>query len=140
MIKIYTDGAYQMKTQAAGLAIIIQRHGQQKQYKIHIAKVFDNHQAEFMALDQALRILETENLLGESLFFYSDSKIVVQSVEKEYVKETQYRVLLESILCRFRLSPLAFIQWLPEKENKGADVLAKQALHQQGKLFTFIDE
>lgn len=139
MIKVFTDGAYQIKTQDAGLAVIINHNGQQKTYKYFMSNVYDNHQAEFIALDLALKILEAENLLEESLFFYSDSKIVVQSVEKEYVKEPQYQKYLTSILGRFQLATLAFIQWLPDKENKGADVLARQALLQQGKLNKLIE-
>lgn len=139
MIKVFTDGAYQIKTQDAGVAVIINHNGQQKTYKYFMSNVYDNHQAEFIALDLALKILEAENLLEESLFFYSDSKIVVQSVEKEYVKEPQYQKYLTSILGRFQLATLAFIQWLPDKENKGADVLARQALLQQGKLNKLIE-
>lgn len=139
MIKVFTDGAYQIKTHDAGLAVIINHNGQQKTYKYFMSNVYDNHQAEFIALDLALKILEAENLLEESLFFYSDSKIVVQSVEKEYVKEPQYQKYLTSILGRFQLATLAFIQWLPDKENKGADVLARQALLQQGKLNKLIE-
>lgn len=139
MIKVFTDGAFQPRTLAAGLAIIININGQQTQYKIHIPKVYDNHQAEFIAMDQALKILESRHLLKDTLFIYSDSKILVQSVEKAYVKDPQYRAYLKSILSRFQLAPLAFIQWIPEKENRGADVLAKQALRQQGKLISLIE-
>lgn len=139
MIKIFTDAAYQPKTRQAGLAIIINLEGRQKTYKIFLPEVYDNHQAEFIAIDQALKILEAENLLNNSLFFYSDSKIVVQSVEKAYVKEAQYQPYLQSILSRYQSLDLAFFQWLPEKENKGADALAKQALLKQGNLLTLIE-
>lgn len=134
MIRIFTDAAYQPKTREAGLAIIIHLEGQQKTYKLFLPEVYDNHQAEFIAVDQALKILETENLLNHSLFFYSDSKIVVQSVEKAYVKEVHYQPYLQSILSRYQALDLAFFQWLPEKKNKGADTLAKQALLKQGQL------
>ena len=134
MIKIYTDAAFQPTTHQAGLAIIIQHDGHQRQYKIHLPEVYDNHLAEFIALDQALRILEGEYTLSDTLFFYSDSKLVVQSVEKAYVKDRHYQGYLESILSRYQFASLAFIQWLPKSENKGADGVAKQALHKQGKL------
>lgn len=139
MIKIFTDAAYQPKTGQAGLAIIIRLEGQQKTYKIFLQEVYDNHQAEFIAIDQALKILEAENLLNNSLFFYSDSKIVVDSIEKAYVKEAQYQPYLESILSRYQGLDLAFFQWLPEKENKGADALSKQALLKQGYLLPLIE-
>ena len=134
MIKIYTDAAFQPTTHQAGLAIIIQHDGHQRQYKIHLPEVYDNHQAEFIALDQALRILDAEYTLSDTLFFYSDSKLVVQSVKKAYVKDHHYQGYLESILSRYQFASLAFIQWLPKSENKGADGVAKQALHKQGKL------
>ena len=134
MIKIYVDAAFHPVTHQAGLAIIFNQDGQQSHYKIHLPEVYDNHQAEFIALDQALKILEAEYSLSDTLFFYSDSKLVVQSVEKAYVKDSHYQGYLESILSRYRLASLAFIQWLPGKENKGADGLAKQALHKQGTL------
>lgn len=139
MIKIYTDAAFHPQTHQAGLAILINQDGQQTGYKIHVTSVEDNHQAEFMALAEALKLLEAEDLLSETLFFYSDSKIVVQSVEKTYVKESFYQPLLADILVRYQQISLAFIQWIPEKENRGADALAKQALHQQGKLYQIID-
>lgn len=134
MIKIYTDAAFQPSTHQAGLGIILQQEGDQSNYKVHLPEVYDNHQAEFIALDQALKILEAENRLSDTLFFYSDSKLIVQSVEKAYVKDCHYHEHLKSILSRYQLAKLAFIQWIPEKENKGADLLAKQALHKQGKL------
>lgn len=139
MIKVYTDAAFNPKTKEAGIAINIQRDGQQFAYKLYAASVSDNHLAEFIALDEALKILEAEGLLAETLFFYSDSRIVVESVEKEHVKEARYQSFLVSILARYREIELAFIQWVPEKENRGADALAKQALHRQGKLYREIE-
>lgn len=139
MIKIYTDAAFNPQTKEAGIAINIQRDGQQSTYKLYAASVSDNHLAEFIALDEALKILEAEGLLAETLFFYSDSRIVVQSVEKAYVKDARYQSLLVSILERYNQVELAFIQWVPEKENRGADTLAKQALLRQGKLYLMFE-
>lgn len=139
MIKIYTDAAFNPQTKEAGIAINIQRDGQQSTYKLYVASVSDNHLAEFIALDEALKILEAEGLLAETLFFYSDSRIVVQSVEKAYVKDARYQSLLVSILERYNQVELAFIQWVPEKENRGADTLAKQALLRQGKLYLMFE-
>lgn len=139
MLKIYIDAAFQSKTRTAGLAIIINDDGQQIPYKIRIEDVYDNHQAEFFALDQVLKLLEVNEQLDETLFIHSDSKIVVQSVQKSYVKEEHYREILKRILMRLEKAPLAFIKWIPEKENRGADQLAKQALHQQGKLMSWIE-
>ena len=139
MIKIYTDAAFHPQINQAGLAVIINQNGQQTGYKIHVTSVKDNHQAEFLALAEALKLLEAERLLSEKLFFYSDSKIVVQSVEKKYVKEALYQPLLADVLTRYQQVALAFIQWIPEKDNKGADALAKQALHQQGKRYRTIN-
>jgi len=139
LLKIYIDAAFQPQTRTAGLAIIINNDGRQTPYKIRIEDVYDNHQAEFFALDQVLKLLEGNEQLDETLFIHSDSKIVVQSVQKAYVKEEHYRETLKRILKRLEKAPLVFIKWIPEKENRGADQLAKQALHQQGKLMNWIE-
>ena len=67
------------------------------------------------------------------IVFHSDSQLVVTALHKNYIKNKQYINLFKSISRM--LDDLAFyeIKWIPEKENKGADNMAKQALAKQRK-------
>lgn len=58
----------------------------------------------------------------------SDSKIVVSSIDKAYVKNEEFKPYLERALTLIEQFDLFFIKWIPDKENKAADVLAREAI------------
>lgn len=135
MLLIHIDAAFNPKTQEAGLAYYVQRDGQEYQEKIYLSKLHDNHLAEFCCLFYGLKwIQQHEKNFDQMIVIKTDSKIVAQSVEKGYVKSERYKYQLEEILHLIAQYKLLFVNWVPEKENRIADHLAKQALHRQGKV------
>lgn len=140
MIKIYSDAAYNPKTKEAGIGIQIMKDNQRILNKLFIQSVFDNHLAEFMGLISALNYIESEYHLEQTVLFYSDSKILIDSIEKRYSNHGEYQQALTYILDKIDSIELFFPQWIPEANNKGADHLAKQALRTEGKLYKSITE
>jgi ribonuclease HI len=53
---------------------------------------------------------------------------VVNAVEKGFAKKEKYRNLLERTMNLTASFELFFIKWIPAKENKTADELAKKAV------------
>lgn len=134
MIKLYTDAAYLAKNQTGGMGIIID-YGERILLKYHRDGVEDNHLLEFQAVLLGLEYVAALNLPDERIVsLYSDSKIVMASIEKRYCKDLRYRAYLQPILDHLNRYDMVFTQWIADKENKGADQLARQALHYQGQV------
>ena len=135
MLTIYMDAAFDPKTGEAGLAYVI-IDGQSRQYnKYYCSKLMDNHQAEFVCLRQVLRdLLLVKSSLNQVIAIKTDSKIVADSFDKSYVRSNNYQAYLSEILQLADQFDLIFVTWLPERKNRQADELAKQALHRQGQV------
>ena len=130
MLTIYMDAAFDPKTGEAGLAYVIIDGQSRQSKKYYCSKLMDNHQAEFVCLRQVLRdLLLVKSSLNQVI---TDSKIVADSFDKGYVKSNNYQAYLSEILQLADQFDLIFVTWLPEKKNRQADGLAKQALHRQG--------
>jgi ribonuclease HI len=125
MLDVFIDGASAGNPGASGIGIFIKGEGHQ----IKITEVIDdtnNHIAEFHALVRALE--EVKKLKSDFIWMRSDSKIVVASIEKRYVKNEEYKPYLETALTMIDTIPTFFIKWIPDKENRAADALARQAI------------
>jgi len=127
MITVFTDGASSGNPGRSGAGIYIKAEGKIYEYAIPLG-VFSNHEAEFHAVLKALEICK-QNFPGEILSFHSDSKTVVDIIEKDFTKNKTFLPLLEKIREATNDFPYFFIKWIPEKKNKHADKLAKQAIH-----------
>lgn len=127
MIKIYIDAATHQKKQisAGGMIVLIDK--EQLQIKQPL-KAKTNNEAEFEILLFALEFAIDKQWENETIFIYSDSRIVVQSLEKKYAKDPIFSSLLKKILILIDRFDLLFIEWQGEQKNKGADNLARQAL------------
>lgn len=123
MITLFVDAARNVTSgfSAAGAVILIEK--KQYQIKSPIFKTNDNHQAEFMALSWALRHLPSSDSI---IKIYSDSKIMTDALEKKYAKH--YQPFVDKLCLLLQSYNLVLIQWIPEKENRGAHNLALQAL------------
>ncbi|MCW6676828.1 ribonuclease HI family protein [Aerococcaceae bacterium NML180378] len=132
MYKIYTDAAFNAQTKEAGIAFNAIRNGQQIKQGKYREYVLDNHEAEFQAMLMALEFLQREASTNETIMLHSDSKIVIESLDKRYVKEAQYAIWLDKILVIIDTFNLLFWKWIPDKENKGADQIAREALRKKG--------
>ncbi|MRH42458.1 reverse transcriptase-like protein [Aquibacillus halophilus] len=127
MIEIYTDGAASGDPGLSGAGIYIIDGSNKHEYSYHLGKL-SNHEAEFWAVIKALELCK-QQFPNEILSFRSDSKLVVDVVEKEFTKNVKYIHLLEKILKNSKEFPHFFIKWIPEKQNKHADRLARKAIH-----------
>ena len=130
MIKIYIDAATNQSTQKSAGGMLLLNDGQQIQ-KHHPLNAKTNNEAEFEMLVKTLEVLIEDNRQSETIFIYTDSRIVIESIKKEYAKDERFKVHLNNILqLRTQFSAL-FIEWIEEKNNKGADNLARQALQKK---------
>ena len=126
MLEVYIDGASAGNPGPSGIGIFIKGEGHHVQISEYIG-IANNHVAEFTAL---IRGLEEAKKLGTSIVsIRSDSKIVVSSIEKEYVKNEEFKPLLTQALDLVNSFDLFFIKWIPDNQNKAADALARTAIH-----------
>jgi ribonuclease HI len=132
LIEVYTDGAASGNPGISGAGIYIKANGNQYEYSIPL-KMMTNHEAEFHAVLKALEVCERE-FPNEILSFRSDSQTVVQVVENDHTKNKTFLPLLEEIRNKTEKFPYFFIKWIPEKENKNADKLARKAIQEQKRV------
>ncbi|WP_107948096.1 ribonuclease HI family protein [Lysinibacillus parviboronicapiens] len=128
MLEVYIDAASAGNPGPSGIGIFIKGEGHHLQFSEYIGHT-NNHIAEFSAL---VRGLEEAQKLGTTLVSVrSDSKIVVASMEKEYVKNEEFKPYLEQALTLASSFELFFIKWVPDSQNKAADALARAAIQQE---------
>ncbi|RBP02176.1 reverse transcriptase-like protein [Rossellomorea aquimaris] len=126
MIEVNIDGASAGNPGPSGAGILIKHNGEVEKYSIPLG-IMDNHEAEFMACKKALEICLDKH--PDTVWLKSDSQAVVHAIEKEFVRNAQYKQLLHDILDMTKQMDLFFIKWIPSKENKAADELARKAIH-----------
>ncbi|MBD8036414.1 ribonuclease HI family protein [Solibacillus sp. A46] len=125
MLEVYIDGASAGNPGPSGIGIFIKGEGHHIKISEPIGMT-NNHIAEFTAL---IRGLEEALKIGATFVsMRSDSKIVVSSIEKEYVKNEEFKPFLLEALSLIEQFELYFIKWIPDKENKAADALAREAI------------
>ncbi|ATP39722.1 ribonuclease HI [Solibacillus sp. R5-41] len=125
MLEVYIDGASAGNPGPSGIGIFLKGEGILEKISEPIG-ITNNHQAEFIAL---VRGLEEAKKTGTTFVsMRSDSKIVVSSVDKAYVKNEEFKPYLEKALQLIKQFDLFFIKWIPDKENKAADALAREAI------------
>ncbi len=125
MIEVYIDGASAGNPGPSGIGIFIKNHGHVENQSIPLGHL-TNHEAEFIALIKALEICLDHSYTIISV--RSDSTLVVDAVENEFVRNKRYAPLLETALRLSKSFELFFIKWIPSKENKKADELARKAI------------
>lgn len=130
MLEVYIDAASAGNPGPSGIGVYIKGEGHQIKISEYIGET-NNHIAEFQAL---VRGLEEAIKLGSSLVsMRSDSKIVVSSVEKAYVKSDDFKPFLDRALQLIEEIDLFFIKWIPDNQNKAADALAREAIQKNKK-------
>src|SRR5690625_1668129 len=98
MIDVFTDGASSGHPGISGAGIYIIAADHTKKHAIPLASM-TNHEAEFHAVILALDIC-INNYPNEIISLQSDSQLVVQAMEKNFVKNTLYQIGRAS--CRER--------------------------------------
>ena len=130
MIRVKTDAAVNGNPGKVGIGIEILYQKQQFLFKENSELLMDNHQAELWAIYRALIILQEKEWYQEMIFLNSDSKFAMMAIEKNYTKQIAYQDILKRVQEERKKFPQLFLEWIPEKENRGADQLARQALQQ----------
>lgn len=130
MIKVFTDAAVNGQQGMAGIGIVILQDGKQQIVKALVQKVVDNHQAELLAIQKALQYLIDHNCQSEMIFLYSDSKFAVSALAKNYTRQTAYQSTLADVQRLKKMFPRLFVEWHSQRQNRGADQLARQVLWQ----------
>ncbi|MGG0654918.1 ribonuclease HI family protein [Rummeliibacillus pycnus] len=125
MLEVYIDAASAGNPGPSAIGIFIKGEGHQVQISEPVG-ITNNHIAEFMALIRGLQ--EAAKLSTHIISVRSDSKIVVASIEKEFVKNEDYKPYLEEALKLTEQFELFFIKWIPDSQNKAADALARQGI------------
>ncbi|QBO37189.1 ribonuclease HI family protein [Periweissella cryptocerci] len=126
MIKLYTDAATRGNPGPSAAGVLVVTDTEQIQLKFPLGQM-SNHEAEFAAALIAFQQLPKYAQPNESIFFFTDSKIVDNSLTTGYAKNFQaYVDQINAIQDQFSL---VISQWLPERDNHGAHNLANQALH-----------
>lgn len=129
MIEVFTDGASYGNPGPSGAGVYIKHEQQHYRYSFFLGD-FSNHVAEFQAVIKALMICK-DKFPTDILSFRSDSRIVVDTIEKNYSKNKLFIPLLHQISEHASDFPHFFIKWIPEKQNRQADKLARQAIQHQ---------
>lgn len=129
MLKVYTDAAVKGKPGPAGCGILVTGDRYQ-QLALPLQGLWDNHLAEFKAIELALSWLVEEGLTQQFVFLFSDSQTAIHCIQDEATKNKDFQDILDRILVLKNSFDLIQFDWLPEKSNRGADNLAKQALRQ----------
>lgn len=125
MIEIYIDAASAGNPGPSAIGIFIKNGKDSKTIAKYIG-TYSNHEAEFIALKEALNICTNNHWSTVSI--KTDSKLVSDAYEKKYVKNTLFQPLLKEIIELSHFIPLCFIQWVPSTQNKVADQLARSEL------------
>lgn len=130
MIKIYIDAATNQSKELSAGGMIIVQDKQQKQLHYSLQSK-TNNEAEFEMLQLALTYCMEQAFHNSMIFIYTDSKIVTESIRKKHAKDERFKIFLTPILDLLPKFPMLFIEWVGEKDNKGADNLARQALQKR---------
>ena len=128
MLKIYVDAATKGNPGPSGVGVLMVTNTERFQYAFPLKNLYSNHEAEFQGMILGLQLAIEKQLQHENTFVYTDSKIVAETVQKNYAKRTEFKNYLTEVQELIKNFPLCIIQWIPEKENKGADNLARQGL------------
>jgi len=126
LIEVYFDGASAGNPGPSGAGIFINENGKVERHSLPLNNM-SNHEAEFHAFLFALQICREKGY--QTVSFRTDSELVNRAVEKGFVKNKSFAPLLDKALQLIAEFDLFFLKWIPSKENKNADELARAAIH-----------
>ncbi|MEI5992223.1 ribonuclease HI family protein [Enterococcus crotali] len=127
MLRLYVDAATKGNPGPSGGGIVIVGDELHEQLHVPLGEC-SNHEAEFKVFIKALELVIEKQLNNQTVLIHSDSKIVVQTIEKQYAKNPLFKPYLKIFQQIENNFPLLLVKWLPESQNKGADTLARQAI------------
>ncbi|KYG31566.1 reverse transcriptase-like protein [Priestia endophytica] len=125
MIEVFIDGASAGNPGPSGAGVFIKTQSDVHRFSFPLPHM-TNHEAEYHALIKALEVCIDKGF--KTVSCKTDSLLVEKAVDTRYVKNKLYAPLLEEAVQLIDQLDLFFIKWIPEKQNKTADVLARQAI------------
>lgn len=125
MIEVFIDGASAGNPGPSGAGVFIKTQSDVHRFSFPLPHM-TNHEAEYHALIKALEVCIDKGF--KTISCKTDSLLVEKAVDTRYVKNKLYAPLLEEAVQLIDQLDLFFIKWIPEKQNKTADVLARQAI------------
>ncbi|GAF23900.1 MULTISPECIES: ribonuclease HI family protein [Shouchella] len=133
MNRMSIDGASAGDPGPSGIGILlVYDDGQTEEFRYHIG-LLNNHEAEFEAFIIALTIAKHKQL--GHLLVQTDSRLVSEAIEKRYVKRKQFDPYVKKAQELIEAFDLFFIKWVPSKQNKKADELARLAIREPKRIF-----
>lgn len=126
MLEVYTDAATKGDPGPSFSGIYIKTKLGNHSYSAYLGEL-SNHEAEFASACHALRICK-EYFPDEIISLRTDSKIVVDTFEKNGAKNKDFLPYLETMNQLVDTFPFVFMKWIPEKENTNADQISKESL------------
>lgn len=135
MIKAFIDASTKGNPGPSGGGILlVPTDSPQEQYHFSLKDQLTNHEAEFAVFLHLLHLLIEKQQTAETVLVYSDSKVLVSTVDHNTTKNPLFLPWLTAIQALLPHFQLLILQWLPESQNKGADHLARQGLAKALKL------
>lgn len=125
MLEVFVDAATAGNPKVSAVGVFIRGEGHLIKRGEFVGEM-DNHVAEFTALVKGLQI--AAELSTDMVSIKSDSKVVVDAFEKEWIKNPKYKPLLDEALSLSKSFPYCFIKWIPDAQNRAAHDLAGNAL------------
>lgn len=125
MLRLFTDAATLGNPGPTGLGVLIIHDQQQIQLKQSLATA-TNHEGEFSAAIMGFNYLINHFDASETVLFYTDSRLVSDSIGKNHSKN--FNEQFQQLSNYLNYFSLVVTRWLPEKRNQGAHQLANQAL------------
>ncbi|AZP05473.1 ribonuclease HI family protein [Jeotgalibaca ciconiae] len=133
MIRVFVDGASNPNKENSSVGVLIIEDGKQTQIGKKLDGFHENHQTEYFAFLYALELLLKDHKNDQLVLCHSDSKMLVDAVNKRFTSNDKYKELLSRSLELVSRFSDFHIKWVPEKNNKGAHQLAKNALYSNKK-------
>jgi len=127
MLEVYIDGSCRgngTEKAVGGLGVISYKDGvKYASMQLRLLKPVTNNEAEYAALMYALNLIVG---LKDKIIIYSDSKLVVNQVNKKWRIKTEHlrkpcEVCQEGMACFKDIT----LQWLPRQKNQEANDLAQ---------------
>ena len=125
MIQLFTDGASSGSPGTSGIGLFLKGEG----HILHISEPIadtNNHEAEFIAL---IRGLEEARALGtDFVLAHTDSKTVADAVQAKRTSNRTFQPYVQRLLTLIGTFDQCYVRWIPRKENRAADTLARRAI------------
>lgn len=127
MAQIFIDASTKQTPLHSACGIVLKLEDKTVEYGEYLGAV-DNHIAEWQSLIIGMKLASANDC--KTLLIKSDSKIVVDSIDKNFVKQPSFKPYLQEYLQLKTLFDLIIIDWIPRNQNKHADTIARRTLQQ----------